>query len=37
MPRGRNYQLAVVHRYSLVAEPPEGLKINVPFTELEQI
>jgi Uma2 family endonuclease len=34
---GRNYQLTAVHRTSLVTELPEGMKIVVPFAELEQI
>jgi Uma2 family endonuclease len=34
---GRNYQLVAVHRNSLVTELPEGMKISVPFTELEQV
>lgn len=34
---GRNYQLAAVHRRSLIAELPEGVKIDVAFTDLEQV
>ncbi|MFC0866159.1 Uma2 family endonuclease [Sphaerimonospora cavernae] len=34
---GRNYQLAAVHRGSLVTELPEGLKIDISFVELEQV
>jgi hypothetical protein len=34
---GRNYQLAAVHRTYLLTELPEGMKINAPFAELEQI
>jgi Uma2 family endonuclease len=34
---GRAYQLAVVHRQSVVAELPETLKVSVSFAELEQI
>jgi Uma2 family endonuclease len=33
----RNYQLAAVHRYSLVTELPEGMKIDASFTDLEQV
>jgi hypothetical protein len=34
---GRNYQLATVHRNTLVTELPEGMKISTPFTALEQV
>jgi Uma2 family endonuclease len=34
---GRNYQLAAVHRNSLVTELPEGMKLDVPFSTLEQV
>jgi hypothetical protein len=34
---GRNYQLAAVHRRSVMAEPPEGAKIGVAFTDLDQV
>jgi Uma2 family endonuclease len=34
---GRNYQLAAAHRRSLIAELPEGVKIDVAFSELEQV
>jgi Uma2 family endonuclease len=34
---GRNYQLAAVHRRSLIAELPEGTKIDVAFAGLEQV
>ena len=34
---GRNYQLAAVHRSALVAEFPEGLKLDVPFATLQQV
>lgn len=34
---GRNYQLAAVHRTSLVTELPEGLKLDVAFASLEQV
>jgi Uma2 family endonuclease len=34
---GRNYQLAAVHRSSLVTELPEGLKLDVAFASLEQV
>lgn len=34
---GRNYQLAAVHRGTLVTELPEGIKLDVSFTELEQV
>jgi len=33
----RNYQLAAVHRNSLVTELPEDIKVSIPFTELEQV
>ncbi|HMD91785.1 MAG TPA: Uma2 family endonuclease [Trebonia sp.] len=33
----RNYQLAAVHRNSLVTELPEGMKIDVSRTDLEQV
>jgi Uma2 family endonuclease len=33
----RNYQLAAVHRNSLVTELPEGMKISTPFPDLEQV
>jgi hypothetical protein len=32
---GRNYQIAAVHRKSLVTELLEGVTINVPFAELQ--
>jgi Uma2 family endonuclease len=34
---GRNYQLAAVHRHTLVTELPEGVKLDLPFGELERI
>jgi Uma2 family endonuclease len=34
---GRNYQLAAVHRNSLVTDLPEGMKLDVSFTTLEQV
>jgi Uma2 family endonuclease len=34
---GRNYQIAAVHRKSLATELPEGVKINVPFAERQQV
>jgi Uma2 family endonuclease len=34
---GRNYQLAAVHRNSLVTELPDNLKVSISFTELEQV
>lgn len=34
---GRNYQLAAVHRHSLVTELPENIKIGTAFNELERI
>jgi Uma2 family endonuclease len=34
---GRNYQLAAVHRSSLVTDLPEGMKLNASFTALEQV
>jgi Uma2 family endonuclease len=34
---GRNYQLAAVHRHTLVTDLPEGIKISVSFKELERI
>lgn len=34
---GRNYQLAGVHRGSLNTDLPEGLKVSVPFTDLEAL
>jgi Uma2 family endonuclease len=34
---GRNYQLAAVHRSSLVTELPEGMKLDVSFVTLEQV
>lgn len=34
---GRNYQLAAAHRSTLVAEFPEGLKLDVSFAALEQV
>jgi Uma2 family endonuclease len=34
---GRNYQIAAVHRQSLVTELPEEVKIDIPFADLEQV
>lgn len=34
---GRNYQLAAVHRETLTVSLPEGLRLDVPFTDLELI
>ena len=34
---GRNYQLVTVHRRSLTTEVPEGMKLDVPFRQLEQV
>ncbi|MGW4643944.1 Uma2 family endonuclease [Sphaerisporangium sp. NPDC004334] len=34
---GRNYQLAAVHRGTLVTELPEGMKLETSFTDLERI
>lgn len=34
---GRNYQLAAVHRNALVTELPEGMKISISFSDLEQV
>jgi Uma2 family endonuclease len=34
---GRNYQLVTVHRRSLTTELPEGMKLDVPFRQLEQV
>jgi Uma2 family endonuclease len=34
---GRNYQLAAVHRNSLVTELPAGMKLDISFTTLEQV
>ncbi|MFI0486814.1 Uma2 family endonuclease [Actinomadura sp. 9N215] len=34
---GRNYQLAFVHRDVLDTELPEGMKINVTFSDLESV
>ncbi|MET8145109.1 Uma2 family endonuclease [Sphaerisporangium sp. NPDC005288] len=34
---GRNYQLAAVHRGTLVTELPEGMKIETSFADLERI
>ncbi|SFO24289.1 Endonuclease, Uma2 family (restriction endonuclease fold) [Actinomadura madurae] len=34
---GRNYQLVAVHRGSLETELPEGMKLNVSFSELESV
>ncbi|TDC84747.1 Uma2 family endonuclease [Actinomadura sp. 7K507] len=34
---GRNYQLAAVHRGTLETELPEGIKVNVAFSELESV
>jgi Uma2 family endonuclease len=34
---GRNYQLVTVHRRSLTTDLPEGMKLDVPFRQLEQV
>jgi Uma2 family endonuclease len=34
---GRNCQPAAVHRNSLITELPEGMKISIPFPDLEQV
>jgi hypothetical protein len=34
---GRNYQLVAVHRQSLTTELPEGMKLDVRFSQLEQV
>ncbi|NVI85861.1 Uma2 family endonuclease [Actinomadura sp. BRA 177] len=34
---GRSYQLAMVHRDVLATELPEGMKVNVTFSELESV
>jgi Uma2 family endonuclease len=34
---GRNYQLVAVHRHSLTTDLPEAMKLDVEFSQLEQV
>ena len=34
---GRNYQLVAVHRHTLTTDLPEGMKLDVPFRQLERV